>query len=103
MEKNDNDLTPVSTVDNYDYKYPSCDFPSTLVFNSEESKKQALFNTFSKKRKRVTFTDNVTIINIPSHKKKIRKQNNNNLKEKIEQDFKEEEDRKKACVNCIVF
>ncbi len=103
MERHHNDISPASVISD-DYKYPSCEFPRTLMFNSEESVDRSIFNTFSKKRnKKVKFNDNVTIINIQSHKKKIRKQNNKNLKEKIEQDFREEEERRKACADCIVF
>ncbi len=102
MEEKKSYEGPVSTMDNF--KYPSCDYSRNIIINSEEPINQSIFNTFSKKRnKKVTFEDNVTIINIQSHKKSNRINFNNDLKAKIEEDFKEEEKNQKACANCIII
>ena len=56
------------------------------------------YNTFSKNRdKKVTFNNNVTIVNIQSHKKYVKNQSYS----MIEEDFNEEKDKK--CVNCNTF
>ena len=102
MEEKKSNEEPVSIMDNY--KFPSCDYSRNIIMNSEEPINQSIFNTFSKKReKKVTFEDNVTIINIQSHKKSNRNKFTNNLKAKIEEDFKEEEKNQKACANCTIF
>ena len=104
MEKNTkeiNDEEPVSIIDENYYKYPSCEFPRNKVMNYE-SNDYTRFNSVRREGiKKVTFNNNVTIVNIQSHKNLVK--NQNFLNEIIEEDFKEEKEKKKKCVNCNIF
>ena len=91
-----NEEEPLSIMDNY-YRFPSCEFPRSMT-NNTESIDYTRFNTCSKQRnKKVSFNQNVTIVNIQSHKKYVKNQSYS----MIEEDFNEEKDTK--CVNCNTF
>ena len=98
--KNINEEEPLSIIDDF-YRFPSCEFPRSIVNNSE-SIDYTRFNSCTKgKNKRVRFNQNVTIVNIQSHKKLVKSQNYQNIHSIIEEDFNEEKDKK--CVNCNIF
>ena len=91
---------PVSIIENI-YKYPSCETPKSSISISESSN-STRFDSFSrKKEKRVKFNQNVTVVNIQSHKKDIRKQNYQKYTSVFEEDFNDEKN--KNCLNCILF
>ena len=69
-----------------------------------ESPNSTRFETFyhtQKRKKRVQFNQNVTVVNIQSHKKTMRKQNYQKYTSVFEEDFNE--DHNKNCVNCTIF
>ena len=91
---------PVSIIENI-YKYPSCEIPKSSISISESSN-STRFDSFSRKKvKRVKFNQNVTVVNIQSHKKDIRKQNYQKYTSVFEEDFNDEKN--KNCLNCILF
>ena len=91
---------PISIMKNI-YNCPSSDYPKLSITDSQNSD-STRSETYSKKKyKKVTFNQNVSVINIPRHKKGIRKQKNQKYNSVFEEDFKEEE--KKNCVNCNIF
>ena len=70
--KNINEEEPLSIIDDF-YRFPSCEFPRSIVNNSE-SIDYTRFNSCTKgKNKRVRFNQNVTIVNIQSKKSKLSK------------------------------
>ena len=91
---------PVSIIENI-YKYPSCETPKFLISISESSNSTRFDSFSSKKKKRVKFNQNVTVVNIQSHKKDIRKQNYQKYTSVFEEDFNDEKN--KNCLNCILF
>ena len=93
---------PLSIMENT-YRCPSCDTPKSSISISE-SPNSTRYETFyhSQKRiKRVQFNQNVTVVNIQSHKKAMRKQNYQKYTSVFDEDFKE--DHKQKCVNCAIF
>ena len=83
------------------YKYQSSDLPK-LTISMSESSKSTRFDSYSrKKNKRVTFNRNVTVVNIQSHKKDLRKQYKQNLHSVFDEDFNEDKNQK--CANCEIF
>ena len=93
---------PFSIMENI-YRYPSCDTPKSSISISD-SPNSTRFKTFyhtQKKKKRVQFNQNVTIVNIQSHKRTMRKQNYQKYSTIFEEDFNE--DHNKKCINCIIF
>ena len=93
---------PFSIMENI-YRYPSYDTPKSSISISE-SPNSTRFETFSytqKKKKRVQFNQNVTIVNIQSHKRTMRKQNYQKYTSVFEEDFNKDHNQK--CVNCIIF
>ena len=91
---------PISIMENM-YKFPSCDTPKLCISISESPYSTRFETNSSKKTKRVQFNRNVTVINIQSHKKTIRKHNYQRYTPVFEEDFNEE--KKKNCVNCNIF
>ena len=90
-----NVVEPISVIDE-NYKFPSCEHPRNIPNNSETID-YTRYNSFSKNpNKKVTFNENVTIVNIQSHKKIGIK----NYK-KFEEDFNEEKEKK--CIDCVIF
>ena len=83
------------------YKYSSCILPKSIISTSESSD-STRFETFTIKNvKRVSFNQNVTVINIKSHKKDTRKHNHQKYTSIFEEDFNEDKNQK--CVNCNIF
>ena len=98
-------ISPINLREGADYKFPSCDFPRTMEFNSEEINvnKKPFFNTYSEKKiKKVSFVEDVTIINIQSYKKKTVKKKKNKNNSINEEDFNEDTNNKN-CVNCSIM
>ena len=91
---------PISIMENM-YKFPSCNNPKSSISISESPYSTRFETCSSKKVKRVQFNKNVTVINIQSHKRAIRKHNYQRYTPVFEEDFNEE--KKKNCVNCNVF
>ena len=104
MEKNTKEINneePISIIDEDYYKYPSCDYPRNKIAYYE-SNDYTRFNSVRREgNKRVKFNNNVTIVNIQSHKNTIK--NQNYLNSIIDEDFNEEKEKKKKCVNCNIF
>ena len=95
-----NDEEPISIIDD-NYRFPSCEYPRKMESNSETID-YTRYNTFSKNRdKKVTFNNNVTIVNIQSHKKMVKQQSYQNYDSTGEEDFNEEKEKK--CANCNIF
>ena len=93
---------PFSIMENT-YGCPSCDTPKSSISISE-SPYSTRFETFhhtQKKKKRVQFDKNVTVVNIQSHKRTMRKQNYQKYTSVFEEDFNE--DHNPRCVNCTIF
>ena len=84
------------------YSYPSTDFPK-LSISTSESSLSTRFSSNSKKKtkKRVTFNRNVTVVNIQSYKKSLRKNNYQKPPSVFEDDFNE--DRNEKCRDCEIF
>ena len=91
---------PISIMEDF-YKYPSCDFPRTSKENSEVIDIERYNSSFKKKKKNVHFNQTITIINIQSHKKRLKKDYEKYNPSIIEEDFNEEKNKK--CTNCLVF
>ena len=83
-------------------KSPSYDLPKLIICNSE-SKNSTRFDSISRKSpKRVTFKRNVTVVNIESHKKYLKKQNHlEALSLFDDEDFNDENSHN--CINCKIF
>ena len=92
---------PKSIVENNIYKYPSCGLPKLTIGFSESSNSTRFESNSCKNVKRVSFNNNVTVVNIQSHKKYLRTQNNQKFPSVFEEDFKDEN--KQKCVNCEIF
>ena len=93
---------PFSIMENT-YRYPSCDTPKSSISISE-SPNSTRYDTFyqtQKRKKRVQFNQNVTVVNIQSHKKTMRKHNYQKYTSVFEKDFNEDHNQK--CVNCAIF
>ena len=85
------------------YRYPSHDTPKSSISISE-SLNSTRYETLShtqRGKKRVQFNRNVTVVNIQSHKKAMRKHNYQKYTSVFEEDFNEEH--KQNCVNCTIF
>ena len=100
-EKETKEEGPMSTITDF-YKYPSCEYVRNTMDNSESVDIER-YNSYSKKRikKNVKFNNTVTINNIQSHKKRLKKLNSEDFNSIVEKDFNEEKDKK--CVNCTIF
>ena len=95
-----NTQEPISIMENM-YHCPSSDFPKLSIRDSQASD-LTRSETYSKKKyKRVSFNQNVYVINISRHKRGIRMEKNQKYNSVFEEDFKEE--KKKNCVNCNIF
>ena len=92
-----NDEGPISIIDD-SYKFPSCEYPRSLVIDSESIDYSRFNYNFTKRNKKVKFNKKVTIVNIQSHKKMGKNMNYNSI---IDEDFND--DKKKKCVNCRIF
>ena len=91
----------INSPQNYIYKCPSCELPKLIISNSESSN-STRFDTSSRKiPKRVAFNNRVTVVNIQSHKKYLRKQNRHSSSSVFEEEFYN--DNSQNCVNCIIF
>ena len=100
--KDNNEDGPLSIMENT-YRYPSCDTPKSSISISE-SPNSTRFETYyrtQKRKKRVQFNQNVTVVNIQSHKKTMRKHNYQKYTSVFEEDFNEDHNQK--CVNCTIF
>ena len=95
-----NEQEPISIMKDC-YKYPSCDFPRISKENSEVIDIERYNSTFKKRKKNVHFNQTITIINIPSHKKRLKEEYEKYNQSIIEEDFNEEKNKK--CINCLVF
>ena len=95
-----NEQEPISIMKDF-YKYPSCDFPRTSKENSEVICIDRYNNSFKKIKKNVHFNPTITIINIQSHKKRLKEEYEKYNPSIIEEDFNEEKNKK--CINCLVF
>ena len=90
---------PIISMENK-YKFPSCDQPK-LTISISESNYSTRFESLSNKQiKSVRFNPNVSVVNIQSHKRYLRKINNpkNDLEEEFNEDYG-----KKNCINCEIF
>ena len=91
---------PRSIIENI-YKCPNYETPKSSKYISESSN-STRFDSFSRKKpKKVKFNQNITVINIQSYKKDIRKQNYQKYTSVFEEDFNDEKN--KNCLNCILF
>ena len=95
-----NEQEPISIMKDF-YKYPSCDFPRISKENSEVIDIERYNSTFKKRKKNVHFNPTITIINIQSHKKRLKQEYEKYNQSIIEEDFNEEKNKK--CINCLVF
>ena len=95
-----NEQEPISIMKDC-YQYPSCDFPRTSKENSEVIDIERYNSSFKKRKKNVHFNQTITIINIPSHKKRLKEEYEKYNPSIIEEDFNEEKNKK--CINCLVF
>ena len=92
----------MDTIKDDKYKYPSTVLTKSIMTTKTESSDSTRFETYRKKSaKRVTFNRYVTIVNIQSHKKDIRKHNYQKYTTVFEEDF--DEDEKQNCFNCNIF
>ena len=88
------------------YKYPSSDLPKFLIeeTNSNYSTRFESKNKSDKKikiKKRVEFNKNVTVVNIKSYKKEMKKNFYMNQTSIFDDEF--HDDNKMKCVNCSIF
>ena len=87
------------------YKCPSCDLPRSCISTSDSSKtfdSLTEFKTYSrKKKKKVKFNPNVTVVNIQSFKNNSK---NNDYKNSsiFDEEFNKNKMRKQ-CANCLIF
>ena len=91
---------PISIIDNI-YKFQSCEYPRSIAIDSESIDYQRFNSNYTKRNKKVTFNNKVTIVNIQSHKKVVNNRKYKNFNSIIDEEFSE--DTKKRCVNCIIF
>ena len=89
---------PIISMEN-NYKFPSCDQPKLTISISESNYSTRFESLSSKQVKRVRFNPNVSVVNIKSHKRYLRKKNN--PKNYAEEEFNEDEN--KNCINCEIF
>ena len=88
------------------YKYPSSELPKFLIeeTNSNYSTRFESKNKSDKKikiKKRVEFNKNVTVVNIKSYKKEMKK--NFHMNQTSIFDDESHDDNKMKCVNCSIF
>ena len=80
-------------------KYSYNDLPKLTISESSNSTR---YDSYSRKiHKKVSFNRNVTVVNIQSYKKYLRKQNHETFSSGFEEDFNDENN--KNCVNCTIF
>ena len=83
-------------------KSPSCDLPRLAISISEPPNNLKMKSLSKKNVKRVTFSQNVTIVNIPSHKKNVRKKYFEK-KKTIFDNVNIEDSKEQRCVDCNIF
>ena len=92
---------PINNEDDA-YRYPSTDIPKLEISRSISSLSTRFSSDSRKKsKKRVTFNRNVTVVNIQSYKKSLRKNNYQKPPSVFEDDFNE--DRNEKCRDCEIF
>lgn len=103
MNKNFKEIQEQELINspNYIYKYPSSELPKLIISNSESSNSTRFESSSRKMPKRVVFNNRVSVVNIQSHKKYLRKQNHHSSSSGFEEDFYD--DNNQNCVNCIIF
>ena len=96
IQENNYRYTPNSFE--YSYKYPTSEFPKSFI-DDANSRNSTRFETKSKsnKIKKVVFNKNVTVINIQSYKKELKK----NIHKTFDDDINDDNEMK--CVNCKIF
>ena len=94
------------TIEEEYYKYPSCELPKFVIEDTYsnystgfESKNNSDLNI--KIKKRVEFNKNVTVINIQSYKKEMKKNFYKNQPSIFDEEFSKENEMK--CFNCNIF
>ena len=82
----------------YSYKYPTCEFPKSFI-DDTNSRNSTRFETKNKsnKIKKVQFNKNVTVINIKSYKKEIKKNNHRTFEDDVNYE------NQMKCVNCNIY
>ena len=88
------------TSADYIYKCPSFDLPK-LTISIFESSNSTRFESYSRNSpKKVSFNKNVTIVNIQSYKKCLKKQKIETFPSAFEDDYNDDN---KNCANCEIF
>ena len=96
---------PLNTIED-NYKYPSSEFPKFMI-EETDSRFSTRFESKNKSdkkikiKKRVEFNKNVTVVNIKSYKKEMKKNFYMNQANIFDDEF--HEDHKMKCVNCSIF
>ena len=96
---------PLNTIED-NYKYPSSEFPKFMI-EETDSRFSTRFESKNKSdkkikiKKRVEFNKNVTVVNIKSYKKEMKKKFYMNQANIFDDEF--HEDHKMKCVNCNIF
>ncbi len=96
---------PLNTIED-NYKYPSSEFPKFMI-EETDSRFSTRFESKNKSdkkikiKKRVEFNKNVTVVNIKSYKKEMKKNFYMNQANIFDDEF--HEDHKMKCVNCNIF
>ncbi len=89
----------IKSLDNINKSFGN-DLPKISISTSQSSN-STRYDSYSRKiPKRVTFNRNVTVVNIQSYKKYLRKPNHQTISSGFEEDF---EDHNHNCVNCEIF
>ena len=96
---------PLNTIED-NYKYPSSEFPRFMI-EETDSRFSTRFESKNKSdkkikiKKRVEFNKNVTVVNIKSYKKEMKKNFYMNQTSIFDDEF--HDDNKMKCVNCSIF
>ena len=96
---------PLNTIED-NYKYPSSEFPKFMI-EETDSRFSTRFESKNKSdkkikiKKRVEFNKNVTVVNIKSYKKEMKKNFYMNQTSIFGDEFND--DNKMKCVNCSIF
>ena len=103
MENQKNMRYPLSSIENF-YKYSSTEYPKSSIEEIElDSPNSTRFETKSKSdgkiKKKVEFNKNVTVVNIQSYKKEMKKNSHKNYPSFFDEDFNDE----MKCINCNIF
>ena len=86
-----------------EYKYPSNEFPKFVIDDSESrfsTRFESKNKSFSGVKKKVEFNKNVTVVNIQSYKKEMRKKLYRQNDGSFDEDFQDEH---MKCFNCSIF